>query len=60
VAEGRDVTLLDFSDTYCTADECPAVVGGANVYRDVDHLTRTFAFTLEPFLGRAMADAIGR
>jgi peptidoglycan/LPS O-acetylase OafA/YrhL len=60
VAAGQDVTLLDFSDTYCTADECPAVVGGANVYRDVDHLTRTFAFTLEPFLGRAMADAIGR
>ncbi|MFB2585074.1 acyltransferase family protein [Herbiconiux liukaitaii] len=60
VAEGRDVTLLDFSDTYCTAEECQAVVGGANVYRDVDHLTRTFAFTLGPFLERAMSDAIAR
>ncbi|MFB2557244.1 acyltransferase family protein [Herbiconiux liangxiaofengii] len=57
---GQDVTLLDFSDTYCTAEECPAVVGGANVYRDVDHLTRTFAFTLEPFLQRAMAAALAR
>ncbi|QJU55366.1 acyltransferase family protein [Herbiconiux sp. KACC 21604] len=60
VAQGADVTLLDFSDTYCTSEECPAVVGGANVYRDVDHLTRTFAFTLEPFLERAMLTALGR
>jgi peptidoglycan/LPS O-acetylase OafA/YrhL len=59
-AAGDDVTLLDFSDTYCTPEECSAVVGGANVYRDVDHLTRTFAFTLEPFLERAMAAAVAR
>ena len=60
VAQGRDVTLLDFSDTYCTAEECAAVIGGANVYRDPDHLTRTFAFTLEPFLQKAMASALAR
>ncbi len=59
-ASGQDVTLLDFSDTYCTATECTAVVGGANVYRDPDHLTRTFAFTLQPFLERAMSAAIAR
>jgi hypothetical protein len=58
--QGLNVTLLDFSDTYCTDTECPAVVGGANVYRDTDHLTRTFAFTLEPFLARAMTAAIAR
>jgi peptidoglycan/LPS O-acetylase OafA/YrhL len=59
-AAGSDVTLLDFSDTYCSATECSAVVGGANVYRDVDHLTRTFAFTLEPFLSGAMSAALER
>ncbi|WP_291052951.1 acyltransferase family protein [Herbiconiux sp.] len=59
-SEGLDVTLLDFSDTYCTATECSAVVGGANVYRDPDHLTRTFAFTLQPFLERAMSAALAR
>ncbi|MDO9395372.1 MAG: acyltransferase family protein [Herbiconiux sp.] len=58
--QGRDVTLLDFSDTYCSATECAAVVGGANVYRDTDHLTRTFAFTLEPFLEKAMLQALAR
>ncbi|MCS5735490.1 acyltransferase family protein [Herbiconiux daphne] len=56
--QGLDVTLLDFSDTYCSATTCSAVIGGANVYRDVDHLTRTFAFTLEPFIARAMTSAI--
>lgn len=59
-SQGLDVTLLDFSDTYCTATECAAVIGGANVYRDTDHLTRTFAFTLGPFLERAMLAALAR
>ncbi len=59
-AAGQDVTLLDFSDTYCTETECPAVVGGANVYRDANHLTRTFAFTLEPMLNRALKSAVAR
>ncbi|AXH34721.1 acyltransferase [Humibacter sp. BT305] len=57
---GSDVTLLDFSDTYCTAEECQAVIGGANVYRDPDHLTKTFALTLQPFLASAMAAAVAR
>jgi peptidoglycan/LPS O-acetylase OafA/YrhL len=59
-AAGSDVTLLDFSDTYCSSTECFAEVGGANVYRDQDHLTRTFASTLGPFIGSAMKDALAR
>jgi peptidoglycan/LPS O-acetylase OafA/YrhL len=53
-AAGSDVTLLDFSDTYCDDTDCFAVIGGANVYRDQDHLTRTFATTLGPFIGAAL------
>lgn len=53
-AAGENVTLLDFTSTFCTDDECAAVIGGANVYRDQDHLTRTFAFTLMPFIGQAV------
>ncbi|WP_440711723.1 SGNH hydrolase domain-containing protein [Herbiconiux sp. YIM B11900] len=60
ITQGQDVTLLDFSDTYCTADECPAVIGGANVYRDANHLTRTFSFTLEPFITRGLLAAVTR
>ncbi|MBX3091690.1 MAG: acyltransferase [Cryobacterium sp.] len=47
-------TVLDFSDIYCDATVCFSVIGGADVYRDQDHLTRTFALTLGP----AIADAI--
>jgi peptidoglycan/LPS O-acetylase OafA/YrhL len=60
VAAGQDVTLLDFSATYCGPIDCLPVIGGANVYRDQDHLTRTFAFTLAPFLEVPLASAIAR
>ncbi|MGZ8805220.1 MAG: acyltransferase family protein, partial [Microbacterium sp.] len=43
------VTLLDFTDVFCGPDLCAPVVGGANVYRDQDHLTVTFADTLAPW-----------
>jgi len=60
MAAGQDVTLLDFSDTYCTDTECPAVVGGANVYRDANHLTRSFALSLEPFISQVLFAAVTR
>lgn len=59
-AAGLDVTLLDFSETYCDAEDCFPVIGGANVYRDQDHLTRTFAFTLAPFIESAIDAALAR
>ena len=39
------VKLVDFSDYYCTAGSCSAVVGNVLVYRDT-HLTNSFAKTL--------------
>ncbi|WP_162237688.1 acyltransferase family protein [Agreia sp. Leaf244] len=59
-AEQKDVTLLDFTQTYCDSSKCFPVIGGANVYRDQDHLTRTFAFTLAPFIESAIVAALGR
>ncbi|QEW03333.1 acyltransferase family protein [Microbacterium lushaniae] len=60
-AEGADgVTLLDFTDVYCAGETCSPVVGGANVYRDQDHLTVTFADTLAPWLTMAVRDALAR
>ncbi|GGF30251.1 acyltransferase family protein [Subtercola lobariae] len=58
IAAGEHVTLLDFSNTYCTATDCLAVIGGANVYRDQDHLTNTFATTLTPYLKAALVSAM--
>ncbi|WOQ70602.1 acyltransferase family protein [Microbacterium limosum] len=60
-AEGMSgVTLLDFTDVYCDDAQCSPVVGGANVYRDEDHLTVTFADTLAPSYAAALRGAMGR
>ena len=61
-ATGLDgVTLLDFTNVFCDDDTCFPVVGGANVYRDQDHLTVTFVNSLMPqyvmAIEAAMADA---
>ena len=58
-AEGQPgVTLLDFTDVYCGAEACSPVVGGADVYRDQDHLTATFVDTLLPQYEAALRDAM--
>lgn len=58
-ASGLDaVTLLDFTDVFCGAETCAPVVGGANIYRDQDHLTVTFADTLAPWYTQAIQDAL--
>ena len=53
-------TLLDFTDTYCDDENCFSVIGGANVYRDQNHLTVTFVGTLSSFIGDALDEAIAR
>jgi peptidoglycan/LPS O-acetylase OafA/YrhL len=60
---GGMAAYVDMTDWYCTADSCPAVVGGVVVHRDPTHLTATYATTLAPFLGARIAralDAVGR
>lgn len=58
-ASGVDsVTLLDFTDVFCGAETCAPVVGGANIYRDQDHLTVTFADTLAPWYTEAIEAAL--
>jgi peptidoglycan/LPS O-acetylase OafA/YrhL len=58
-ATGLDgVTLLDFTDVFCDDSTCFPVVGGANVYRDQDHLTVTFTDTLTPWYTEALTDAL--
>jgi peptidoglycan/LPS O-acetylase OafA/YrhL len=45
-----DTHLVDFIGDICPGEVCRAVIGNALVYRDKDHLTATFARTLEPML----------
>jgi hypothetical protein len=55
---GHRAALVDLTDRYCTATTCPAVIGGVVVHRDPTHVTATFATTLAPYLGSALADAL--
>ncbi|MFT4221110.1 MAG: acyltransferase family protein [Microbacterium sp.] len=56
--DAAGVTLLDFTDVYCDQATCFPVVGGANLYRDQDHLTVTFADTLAPWIAEAIESAL--
>jgi peptidoglycan/LPS O-acetylase OafA/YrhL len=42
--------LISFIGDICPGELCRAVIGNALTYRDKDHLTATFARTLEPML----------
>ncbi|MGF3055334.1 acyltransferase family protein [Microbacterium sp. YY-01] len=57
-ADMPGVTLLDFTDVFCDDDTCFPVIGGANVYRDQDHLTATFVGTLIPQYREAITAAL--
>lgn len=58
-ATGLDgVTLLDFTEVFCGQKTCSPVVGGANLYRDQDHLTVTFVDTLAPRYTAAIQAAL--
>lgn len=46
----RGVAVIDLSDLYCTATQCPVAIGNVAVYRDVHHLTESYAKTVGPFL----------
>jgi len=51
---------LDFSSLFCDETRCAVVIGGADVYRDQDHLTATFANTLGPFIAEKVASVLSR
>ncbi|WP_409047028.1 acyltransferase family protein [Microbacterium sp. HA-8] len=59
-ADGLDgVTVLDFTDVFCDDTTCFPVIGGANVYRDEDHLTVSFVDSLAPQYEVALRSALG-
>ena len=50
----RQVNLVDLSDYFCDAKRCYAVIGGASVYYDYDHMTMQFSATLAAPLLRSL------
>jgi peptidoglycan/LPS O-acetylase OafA/YrhL len=53
-------TSVDFTEVFCDADLCFPVISGANVYRDENHLTVTFANTTIFRLQPAIVEALER
>ncbi len=45
-AKKLNLPSVDLRNTFCSVAECFAVIGGADVYRDQDHLTATFATSM--------------
>jgi hypothetical protein len=45
-----NVTVADFTNSFCDLKTCPPVVGNLVVYRDNSHITSTWAKHLEPVL----------
>jgi len=53
---GSEVGIVDFTDAYCTEDECPPVIGNVMVYRDPHHITATYARTLAPIVAERIME----
>jgi len=51
------VNLVDLSDYFCDARHCYAVIGGASVYFDYDHMSTQFSTTLASPLLRRLPQA---
>jgi hypothetical protein len=51
---------LNFSSLFCDETRCAVVIGGADVYRDQDHLTAPFANTLGPFIAEKVESVLSR
>ncbi|MEO8528406.1 MAG: acyltransferase family protein [Pseudolysinimonas sp.] len=58
-AKGQEhVSVIDLTEYFCWSGTCKAAIGGVVVFRDTHHVTRTFAFTLAPYVARAL-DKLG-
>ncbi|SDQ94210.1 acyltransferase family protein [Arthrobacter crystallopoietes] len=66
--DGQDITresaalaprarVVDLSDKFCGADSCPMVIGNVMLYRDFNHVTRTYMLTLVDRLGEELEAA---
>jgi len=49
-----EVSLVDLSDYFCDTKRCYAVIGGASVYYDYDHMSMQFSATLAAALLRGL------
>ncbi|MFF2606615.1 acyltransferase family protein [Arthrobacter koreensis] len=53
------VRVLDLSDQFCFDDACPGIIGNVIVYKDHDHLNRTYMETTSHVLAERILAATG-
>ncbi|WP_427129886.1 acyltransferase family protein [Pseudarthrobacter sp. S9] len=51
--------LMDMSDFICAGGTCPAVVGNVYVYKDDNHLTKTYVQTMIPMFEQSLLESTG-
>ncbi|AXJ08220.1 acyltransferase family protein [Arthrobacter sp. PM3] len=54
-----DTKFLDFSRFFCQKQVCPAVIGNVMVYKDDNHVTRTYMESLTPYFETEFLAATG-
>jgi hypothetical protein len=59
-ADAVGTATVDLTDQYCDASNCFSVIGGANVYRDQDHLTVTWTMTLATVIGDTVTQTLDK
>ena len=59
-AKAAGAARIDLTKRICIGDPCPVVVNDRIVYRDIGHLTATFARSLAPALDLALAKVLSR
>ncbi|MHA7284826.1 acyltransferase family protein [Arthrobacter sp. MDT3-44] len=55
----NEVNIVDLSDAFCADGRCPAVIEGILVYRDNNHITATYARTLDDHIADRVAPLLG-
>ena len=59
VARRDGAAYLDVRPWFCTATTCPAVVGNIELWRDDNHITRTWAQYLAPVMTESLYTVLG-
>ncbi|MCT9623795.1 acyltransferase [Pseudarthrobacter equi] len=60
-AAGRlpNTSFMDLTRFFCSDDFCPAIIGNVIVYKDNNHVTRSYMLTLAPFFEKEFLTATG-
>ena len=54
-----NVHYVDFTNHFCNANKCPAVIGNVLVMGDKEHMTNLFSQTMRPYVAKAIASVPG-